>query len=118
MLASDHYLLTGWMLYPADLGKEMSAIERLASALQTILSEVCNVIVGGNWSPWWKPTPQKFLWQFLCPTFGDRSRHLSITLLVLIKRMTTLLPIFVESALISGPIDLKRSANERELNLR
>jgi hypothetical protein len=28
-------------------------------------------------------------------------------------RMTTLLPIFVHSALISGPIDSKPSANER-----
>jgi hypothetical protein len=37
-----------------------------------------------------------------------------LTLSVLINgRMTTLLPIFVHSALISGPIDSKPSANER-----
>jgi hypothetical protein len=33
-------------------------------------------------------------------------------------RMTTLLPIFVHSVLISGPIDSKPSTNERELNFR
>jgi hypothetical protein len=32
--------------------------------------------------------------------------------------MTTLLPIFVHSALIDGLIDSKPTANERELNLR
>jgi hypothetical protein len=57
---------------------------------------------------------------FLFSHYGDQRRPPSLTLSVLINcRMTTLLPISIHSALnISGPIDSKPSANERELNFR